>query len=340
MKKVLIPIFTAFLVLVSCTQTGLGSTSSGYGDLSPKNADLDSSIVATSDDIAFVKAYLAGKFRSIQAKSVVEGVDIVPVAILMYHHITAGEEQDEYTRSVAQFEGDLQYLRDAGIVVIGFDDLRKIQEGKMTPPAARMAIISMDDGYKSQIELAVPLLKQYGCKASFSIASSYIGDSGFMDWNDITRLADYRTSTEVPLFTIISHTVTHQSLLNGSDWTDEESLVKYITYLKRQLLQSKRAIESRIAPNTYIDAPMILSLPYGAGSGRSEIISMAMRTGYSGIRTSDYGDYRQGEYSGVLDAFTDDPYQLPSLPVFNYTDINVLSDYFAYLPTRLGFPAK
>jgi peptidoglycan/xylan/chitin deacetylase (PgdA/CDA1 family) len=340
MKKVMIPFLLAFLVLSSCTQSGLDNHSAWNGELPPKDAPLDNSIAVSAEDIAFVKAFMAGGARTVQSRAVVEGVHIAPVLILLYHHVSAEAPTNEYARSVAQLTSDFQFLRDSGIAVIGFDDLRKIQEGRRAPPAPRMAIISFDDGWKDQVDLAVPLLKQYGYKASFSITSSYIGDSGFMSWNDITKLAEYRTVEGSPLFTFISHTVTHDSLLDGSAWNNEEEMIKYLTYLKRQLLQSKRAIETRIAPYTYLDAPMILALPYGAGSGKYEITAMALRTGYSGIRTSDFGDYRQGAYYGALDAFTDDPFKLPSLLIYSDTDINVIQDYYAYLPKRLGFPTN
>lgn len=51
-------------------------------------------------------------------------------------------------------------------------------------------IITFDDGNKSDIELALPILKEYGIKAKFFPIINRIGLQDYMTWDDIQSLLD------------------------------------------------------------------------------------------------------------------------------------------------------
>jgi hypothetical protein len=349
MKKYLAAALAALLLIASCSITGLTTATTAEdpsktfcqanGDLAAKEQALDRSVAVTADEIKYVKRYMAMQSQQGMARSIDVGSEMAPLIILMYHHIVPDGtlEMDDYARTASQFRADMEYLKTNGIKVVDFEDLREYEE-RGTAPNSKMAIISMDDGYASQLQYAIPILKEYGYKACFSIATSFIGtDSFFMDWSDLQILTAYQDAEGKNPFTVASHTVTHASLLKGADYTDDEGLATYLSYLKQQIYMAKENLERRGLCDD--GAALTLCLPYGAGEGKVEIEAMAKLYGYSFIRTSDHSDYTVGSYTrGAINAFTDDPWALPSLPVLASTDISVIENYFSALPARLGFP--
>ncbi len=57
--------------------------------------------------------------------------------------------------------------------------VRRSQRGDLPP---RTVCITFDDGYRDNVDIALPMLQKYGLHATFFIATGYLGD-GIM-WND------------------------------------------------------------------------------------------------------------------------------------------------------------
>lgn len=243
------------------------------------------------------------------------------VIILMYHNISSDIAPGDYDRDINDFENDLIYLKNNNIKIISLEDILKIQSGKLVPPEGqRMAAITFDDGFISMYTKAFPILKKYEAPATFFIISSFVGSQGFLTWNQIKTMSDYTTGKGkkgVQLFDFGSHTVDHQSLeYDAARWSDKKD---YIVFLNMELNQSRKAIQEKIKQPT-----MFLALPYGAGAYEPEVVNAAIRTKYSGIRTSEYGSS-----FGAFNAYnTDWNYHLPSRPVYGSTDISIIPPYF------------
>jgi len=56
--------------------------------------------------------------------------------------------------------------------------------------ATRSIRLTFDDGNKSDVSVALPILQNHGCRASFFVSSKVIGDPDYMDEADIIRLRD------------------------------------------------------------------------------------------------------------------------------------------------------
>ncbi|AXG70308.1 poly-beta-1,6-N-acetyl-D-glucosamine N-deacetylase [Kordia sp. SMS9] len=100
--------------------------------------------------------------------------------ILMYHAVTTETSQSNgLTISVEHLEAQFRYLHENGYTSLHFSDLQQLTSPSDFPQKA--VIITFDDVYVNQLELAYPLLKKYGLKACFFIPFQYV--NGVDAWN-------------------------------------------------------------------------------------------------------------------------------------------------------------
>jgi len=100
--------------------------------------------------------------------------------ILMYHAVTTDASQSNgLTIFVENLEAQFQYLQKNGYTSLHFGDLQQLKSIANFPKKA--VIITFDDVYVNQLDLAYPLLQKYGLKACFYIPFQYVG--GLDDWN-------------------------------------------------------------------------------------------------------------------------------------------------------------
>jgi len=246
-----------------------------------------------------------------------------PVLILLYHNITELSAPGTYDRRLQDFESDLNYLKDNNITVIRLSDILRIQSGEIVPEEGQQfAVITFDDGYFSQYSKAFFLLKEYGMPATFFIITSFVGTTDYMTWEEIGEMASYSPGNgQQPFFEFGSHTVDHRSLTyDASTFPDKND---YIMFLNMELNQSKNAILEHVNQTN-----IFLALPYGDGAYEEEVLYAAVRTDYTGIRTSIYG---------AFDAYnTNWNYHLPCVAILGSTDIGVLPDYYEQLLPETG----
>lgn len=117
------------------------------------------------------------------------------LAVLTYHHIAEPEASDGFDPEVAdatpdQFRRHLELLG-RRCVPIGVAELCAALDGAPLPPNAVM--ITFDDGYRSNREVALPLLLRYGFPAVFFIATGFVAERRLYWWEALAYLV--RTST-------------------------------------------------------------------------------------------------------------------------------------------------
>ncbi len=101
---------------------------------------------------------------------------MIRLPILMYHHISE-ENSKGLTISVENLEKQLYHLFENGYNTYHFRDLDKLEN----VISKNNIILSFDDAYVSQMELAVPLLKKYNLKATIFVPLDFIGKTD--EWN-------------------------------------------------------------------------------------------------------------------------------------------------------------
>ena len=100
--------------------------------------------------------------------------------ILMYHSVSENlQESQGLTIAASKLEEQFAYLKENGYQSLHFKDLQELKGPTDFPKKA--VIITFDDVYVNQLELAYPLLKKYGLKACFYVPFQYINKTD--SWN-------------------------------------------------------------------------------------------------------------------------------------------------------------
>src|SRR6058998_663554 len=89
-------------------------------------------------------------------------VDQTAQTIIFCYHRLVDKIHTPWTEiTPAALEAQMKELKDRGITVIPMQDLLAWKRGEKNIPP-RCAVISFDDGWKSQYEVAWPIMKKYG----------------------------------------------------------------------------------------------------------------------------------------------------------------------------------
>jgi GT2 family glycosyltransferase/peptidoglycan/xylan/chitin deacetylase (PgdA/CDA1 family) len=101
------------------------------------------------------------------------------VPVLMYHAFGERDEGDRYVISRRAFARQLRLLKALRYRVLGFEELaRMLREDEPLPP--RSVVLTIDDGYADNLEIALPLLARYRSPATLFLVSRRLG--GVNDW--------------------------------------------------------------------------------------------------------------------------------------------------------------
>jgi peptidoglycan/xylan/chitin deacetylase (PgdA/CDA1 family) len=194
------------------------------------------------------------------------------LAILAYHKV--GEPPGGWATwsyvSQEKFESHLCMLRDHGWDVIDVATfLAGLGSQDTLPPKA--ALITFDDGYRSNLDVAAPVLRRFGYPAVIFVPTLFIGGYNAFDadiqyepreamceWNELSALERNGISVQ-------SHGVSHRRLSELSSGEQEH-----------ELAASKAVLESELGKRVEF-----FSFPYGDGGGDpSAIADMLARCGY------------------------------------------------------------
>jgi peptidoglycan/xylan/chitin deacetylase (PgdA/CDA1 family) len=123
-----------------------------------------------------------------------------------------------------------------------------------------------------------PLLKELGVKATFFIVPNFIGEVGYMSWDQVREMSRYRDASGTRLFSFGSHSLTHRAL--GE--LDREDVLF-------EMKESKRILEEQLQ-----EPVVTIALPFGSGAGMKMIQEAAIASGYRAVRTSSPGPIHVG----------------------------------------------
>src|SRR5437867_138671 len=106
----------------------------------------------------------------------------------------------------------MKELKDKGVTVISMQDLLAWKRGEKNIPP-RCAVITFDDGWKSQYEVAWPIMKKFGYPLTLfiyceGVRGGSLGGGEAITWEQLADMRDNGVDIQ-------AHTATHQDLREG-----------------------------------------------------------------------------------------------------------------------------
>ncbi len=194
-------------------------------------------------------------------------------------------DKEYWTTTVPEFERQMRYLAENGYRTISLDELCDYLEGR-AEISPRSVVLTIDDGDRSFVEHAVPVLRRYGFTATVFLLT---GRAGGNDWNrlDIVDWETLRRLEEEGVVRVESHTHRmHAKVKAAGEWVprflqecrDEEGRVSPSSALGRDLLASRNAIRRHLGHDC-----RFIAWPFGFGS--AEVDSLAQTMGMRRVLT-------------------------------------------------------
>ena len=197
--------------------------------------------------------------------------------ILCYHRLVDKVRAPGTEIRTPDFEAQMQMLKDKGITVIGMQDyLAWRRSEKSIPP--RCAVITFDDGWKSQYEVAWPILKKFGYPVTLfiyteGVQGGHFGGGQAITWEQLAEMRDAGADIE-------AHSATHQDLRKGYDSINKKKTTgaEYEQWLQNEVVGCKQLLEQKlgIKVNCY-------AVPFG--NYNEHVKEVARNAGYEAMFT-------------------------------------------------------
>jgi peptidoglycan/xylan/chitin deacetylase (PgdA/CDA1 family) len=205
--------------------------------------------------------------------------------IFCYHRLVDKVRYPGTEITPQDFQKQMQELKDRGITVIGLQDLLAWKRGEKSIPP-RCAVISFDDGWKSQYEVAWPIMKKFGYTFTMFIYTEGVAGGSLAGGQAITweQLGDMRDNG----IDIEAHSATHQDLREGHPITITEQGGKktrkrltgpeYEQWIQNEVVGCKQLLEQRLGIKV-----TCFAVPYGFYN--EHVKEIARNAGYEAMLT-------------------------------------------------------
>jgi glycosyltransferase involved in cell wall biosynthesis len=149
------------------------------------------------------------------------------VPVLMYHGFSDSGERDRYLMPKRSFARQMRLLAALRYRVIPFEELASaLRHGE--PPPHRTVVITIDDGYRDNLEIAQPILRRHGFPAIVFLVSAMLGgksewsERGASAWRPLLTAEEVK-AMQADAMRFGGHTRTHSRLPEvAEDRIDEE----------------------------------------------------------------------------------------------------------------------
>jgi peptidoglycan/xylan/chitin deacetylase (PgdA/CDA1 family) len=194
-----------------------------------------------------------------------------------YHRFVDKVRRPDTEITPADFEAQMSELKNHGITVIGLQDFLTWRRGEKNIPP-RCAIITIDDGWKSQYEVAWPILKKYGYPFTMfiyteGVRGGHFGGGEAITWEQLAEMRDAGVDIE-------AHSATHQDLRKPYDKVARRRLSppEYEQWLQNEVVGCKQTLEQKLGIKVNCFA-----VPYGFYN--QHIKDIARNAGYEAVFT-------------------------------------------------------
>jgi len=224
------------------------------------------------------------------------------VVCFIYHRF--GDSRYPSTNvAVKDFEQHLRYLSENDFQVLSLSNAMSYLESD--EPLKKTVVLTIDDGYKSFYENALPLLIKYKMPATLFINTQTVGGSDYMNWIQLKEVKEANIE-------IGNHTHSHAYFLN------EQQATRYNTF-EDEIRESQKMITENLKVT-----PTLFAYPYGE-----------FDEGMKGVVKQMGFTCAAAQYSGVLYHGTDQ-HQLPRFPMAEaYSDLKMFAEKANMKPLRI-----
>jgi peptidoglycan/xylan/chitin deacetylase (PgdA/CDA1 family) len=185
------------------------------------------------------------------------GYQLVPV--LAYHNM-GPEDRGRLVIGVKKFEAQMKALRAEGFQSVSLSDYLEFTAGRKQL-ARKSVLITFDDGYRSFIQYARPILKDYGFTATLFVYTDFVGGGG-MSWKELSAMVAQG-------FDVQAHSKSHSSLRRKEGEPQE-------AYAKR--IEAELAYPAGQFRKQLGRASDVLAYPYGDTD--DELLPYVVKYGY------------------------------------------------------------
>jgi peptidoglycan/xylan/chitin deacetylase (PgdA/CDA1 family) len=199
------------------------------------------------------------------------------VLVFGWHRFVDKVRRPDTEITPQDFEKQMQELKDGGITVIGMQDLLAWKRGEKSIPP-RCAVLTLDDGWKSQYEVGWPILKKFGYPFTLfiyteGVRGGHFGGGEAMTWEMLSEMRDAGVDIE-------AHSATHQDLRKPYDKVAKKRLSppEYEQWLQNEIMGSKQLLEQKLGIKVNCFA-----VPYGFYN--EHIKEVCRNAGYEAIFT-------------------------------------------------------
>jgi peptidoglycan/xylan/chitin deacetylase (PgdA/CDA1 family) len=202
-----------------------------------------------------------------------------PTAIILCYHIVESPQDPRMEISRETFQQQMRYLATTGYSVIPLRDLYDFVTGKKASIPKNAIVITIDDGWRSTYTEVFPEMKKRHFPFTVFLYPRIIGQTSHaMNWKQVREMADAGVDIQ-------SHTLSHPFLTRRRQGQLDEKA--YGEWLQKELAESKRILEQETGKTVEF-----VAYPYGDYD--HTVTATALRAGYSGGLTCDYGPVRRG----------------------------------------------
>ncbi len=199
------------------------------------------------------------------------------VIIFGYHRFVNSVRRPDTEITPQAFEAQMQELKNKNITVIPMQDFLAWRRGEKAIPA-KSAILTFDDGWKSQHEVAWPILKKFNYPVTLFVYTEGIRPGHFsggesMSWDQLAEMRDAGVDIQ-------GHTSTHSDLRRPYDKVAKKKLSpeEYEEWLQKEIAGSKQIIEQKLGVKVNCFA-----VPYGFHN--DHIREVVIKAGYEALFT-------------------------------------------------------
>jgi peptidoglycan/xylan/chitin deacetylase (PgdA/CDA1 family) len=203
------------------------------------------------------------------------------VMALCYHNIEDKGGQKSLTITTAEFERQLQAIKDAGFSVIGMQDFLAWRRGEKSIPA-KSCLITIDDGWLSGYTNAWPILKKFNYPFTMFIYVNFVGTGGkSLTWDQLAEMRDGGVDIQSHSYSHANLRAPDKSPLDARNMAlirkDLQTLGKE-GWLRKEIVESKKVLEERLGIR-------VNAFAYPFGNWTEEARAVVKEAGYEAAFT-------------------------------------------------------